>query len=55
MVAGAINVISPLFYIDLHIGKAIVSALIDSGASANFISETVASELNLRRHKLHDG
>ena len=44
VVAGAINVISPMFYIDLHIGKAIVRALIDSGASANFISETVASE-----------
>ena len=55
MVAGAINVISPMFYIDLHIGTAIVRALIDSGASANFVSETVASDLNLRRHKLPDG
>ena len=55
LVPGEINVISPMFYIDLRIGKAIVRALIDSGASSNFISEHVALELNLRRHKLHDG
>ena len=44
-----------MFYIDLQIGKAIVRSLIDSGASSNFISEHVAHELHLRRHKLHDG
>ena len=50
-----INVIAPMFYIDLQIGKAIVRALIDSGASSNFISEHVAHELHLRRHNMHDG
>ena len=51
---GEINVISPKYYIDLRIGKAIVRAIIDSGASSKFISEHIARELNLRRHKLHD-
>ena len=52
---GEINVIAPMFYIDLQIWKAIVRALIYSGASSNFSSEHVANELHLRRHKLQDG
>ena len=55
LVAGEICPISPLFYTDLGIGKALVRALIDSGASANFIFVREASELQLRRHKLHSG
>ena len=47
--------VSPMFYIELLFGKIPVQALLDSGASMNFISERVASELRLRRHKLHAG
>ena len=50
-----LNAISPMFYIDLRIGKALVRSLIDSGSSSNFIPEHVTHELNLRRNMLHDG
>ena len=53
--AGELNTISPLFYVDLILGPAILRALIDSGASANFISERVAVELQLNRLPLHEG
>ena len=46
---------SPMFYIELFFGKIPVQALLDSGASMNFIPERVASELRFRRHKLHAG
>ena len=53
--SAELNPISPLFYVDIQICKALVKALLDSGASGNFISDRVAIELNLRRHRLHEG
>ena len=50
-----LNPSMPLWYVDLQVSKALVCALLDSGASGNFISDRVASELNLRRHRLHEG
>ena len=50
-----INPISPMFYVELQTGPGIVNALIDSGASENFISDRVARELCLKRHRLHEG
>ena len=44
-----------MFYVELQIGPGIVNALIYSGASANFISDRVALELCLKRHRLHEG
>ena len=41
--SGELNPISPLFYVDLQVGKALVRALLDSGASGHFISDRVAS------------
>jgi len=44
-----------MFYVDLKTGRATMRALLDSGASMNFISERVANELRLKRHRLHAG
>ena len=50
-----VNPSSPMFHVELQIGPGIVIALIDSGASANFISDRVARELCLKSHRLHEG
>ena len=44
-----------MFYVDLKTGRVTIRALLDSGASMNFISEMVANELRLKRHRLHAG
>ena len=43
--SGELYPISPMFYVDLKTGRVTIRALLDSGASMNFISERVASEL----------
>ena len=49
------NPISPLFYVELQTGPRIVRALLDRGGSANFISDKTARDLQLKRHRLHEG
>ena len=49
-----LNPIPPSFHVDLQVGRALVRALLGNGASGNFISDRAASELKLRRHRLHE-
>jgi len=47
------NALSPMFYLPTSLHGFPCSALLDSGASDNFISDSLVTQLNLHRHPLH--
>ena len=47
------NALSPMFYLPTSLHGLPCSALLDSGASDNFISDSLVTQLNLHRHPLH--
>ena len=47
------NALSPMFYLPTSLHGFPCSALLDSGASDNFISDSLVTQLNLHRHQLH--